>query len=423
MVLLPAGASVGAVRAHLNRPAVVLLALSSVLFVVLAVVLVPWDWLPGGSIRSVRADQVFSASEIERAQTYSSAVRRLALASYAIALLTACLLGFTGLGSRMVGRLPARLRVTVGVLALLVIGRLVTLPLALLIRRENLRYDLTRQSLSGWLRDQVTALGVTWVATAVGLGLLVWLARRTPRWWVVWAGAAAATLTFVLSFLYPIIVEPLFNKFEPMQSGPLKQSILALADREGVPVDDVLVADASRRTTTLNAYVSGFGSSRRVVVYDNLLRDLPPDQVRVVVAHELGHAKHRDVLTGTALGAAGSVVGVSLLALLLDLRGLRRRARVDGPADARVVALVLALVALGGLAASPVQNAASRAIEARADRESLQATHDEAAFVAMQRRLAITSLSDPTPPKVLQLWFGSHPTTLQRIGLAEAMLR
>jgi STE24 endopeptidase len=400
-----------------RKAALAMLGGSTVVFVVLAAVLVPWDW---GTVEHVRPSQVFTAAEIERAEHYSSLVRRLALARYAVSMVTAMVLGFTGLGARLI---PRRWRLPLGVLALLVIGRLVTLPFDLLIRRQNQRFDLTRQSLVGWVRDSLTGLAIEWVAVTVGLALLVWLARRTPRWWFAWAGAAAVALTFVLSFAYPVVVEPLFNHFTPMPEGPLKQSILALSDKEGVPVHDVLVADASRRTTTLNAYVSGFGKTRRVVVYDNLLKDLPAEQVRVVVAHELGHAKNNDVLTGTALGAAGSVVAVSLLALLLDLPGLRRRAKVDGPGDPRVAALVLALAALGTFAASPVQNAASRAIEARADRESLHATHDLAAFTAMQRQLALASLSDPTPPAFTQLWFGSHPTTLQRIGLARALLR
>ncbi len=400
-----------------------MLVLSAAAFVVLYTVLVPWDWLPGGSLRDVPAGEVFTTAQIDRAEDYAWLVRRLAWASYGISLLVACLLGFTRLGARLVGGLPPRLRLPLGVLALLVIGQLVTLPFGLLIRRQNLRYGLTRQSIGGWVRDDVTALLVSWVATTLGLALLVWLARRTPRWWFAWAGTAAAVLTFALSFLYPVVVEPLFNSFSSMQAGPLKQSILELAEREGVPVDDVLVADASRRTTTLNAYVSGFGHTRRVVLYDNLLADLTPDQVRVVVAHELGHAKHHDVLVGTAMGAVGSLVGVSLLALLLELKALRRRAGVDGASDPRVAPLALALFVLGALVAAPVQNAASRAVEARADRESLAATEDVETFVSLHRELALTSLSDPTPPRLTHLWFGSHPTTLQRIGLAEAMRR
>ena len=134
-------------------------------------------------------------------------------------------------------------------------------------------------------------------------------------------------LSLAGSFLYPVVVEPLFNHFTPMSSGPLKQSILRLADREGVHVDDVLVADASRRTTTVNAYVSGLGNTRRVVVYDNLLTDLTPAEARVVIAHELGHAKDHDVLLGTTLAAVGSVGAIALLALILDAEPVRRRAR------------------------------------------------------------------------------------------------
>jgi STE24 endopeptidase len=223
------------------------------------------------------------------------------------------------------------------------------------------------------------------------------------------------------SFLYPVVVEPLFNRFTPMPESALRTQILRLAEREQVQVDDVLVADASRRTTTLNAYVSGLGSTRRVVVYDTLLQQAPPDEVESVVAHELAHAKNHDVLIGTVLGAVGLVGGTALLALLLDSRRLRSRADVAGPADPSVVALVLALVAVGSFLTSPAVNGVSRAIEARADRGALAATHDPAAFIRMQHRLAIEALSDPTPPRLSQLWFGSHPTALQRAGLPASL--
>jgi STE24 endopeptidase len=396
---------------------------SVVAFVVLSAILVPWDWLPGGgSLPTVRPEEVFSAAEIERAEDFARVVRGLSWANLALSLAVSLILGLTPLGARLAERMPRPLRLPLTVLALLVIGRLATLPLSLLIRRERLDAGLTRQSLGGWLQDSLTNLAVTWVVTTIGLAMMVWLARRSPRSWFAWAGIATAALVFALSFLYPVVVQPLFNRFTPMADGPLRQSILQLADEEGVPVDDVLVADASRRTTTLNAYVSGYGGTRRVVVYDNLLDGLPADEARIVVAHELAHAKHNDVLVGTTLAAVGAIAAVALLALLLDGPGLRRRAGVDGPADPRVAALVLALVAVGTVLVSPVQNSASRAIEARADRVALETTRDEAGFEAMQRQLAVTSLSDPTPPAWAQFWFGSHPTTLQRIALARAVL-
>ncbi|HET7668079.1 MAG TPA: M48 family metalloprotease, partial [Mycobacterium sp.] len=269
--------------------------------------------------------------------------------------------------------------------------------------------------------DYLKSLLVSTVMLSLIALLIIGTARRSPRYWFAWAGGLVVVVTFAGSFLYPVLVEPLFNDFTPMKPGPFKESVFRLADQEGVQIDDVLVSDASRRTTTLNAYVSGFGGTRRVVVYDTLLRDLSPGEARVVIAHELAHAKNKDVLVGTVLGAAGGVAGVALLALLLDTQWLQRRAGISGPGDAKAVALVLALIAAGGFLVSPAQNTISRAIEARADRVSLQVTGDGADFEKMQKELAVRSLSDPTPWAVSQFWFGSHPTTLQRIGMPTSL--
>ena len=240
---------------------------------------------------------------------------------------------------------------------------------------------------------------------------------------LLWGGILGGLLVVLGSFVYPVVVEPLFNSFTPLPAGPLRTEILHLARVEKVHVSDVLVADASRRTTTLNAYVSGFGSTRRVVLYDNLVKDEPRSETLAVVAHELGHARHQDVLSGTALGAAGAVVGSGLLGLVMSRRRLLLRAGAGGPAAPEAVALLLALAAAGSLLASPVENTISRAIEARADRASIAATGDYPAFDRMQKQLAVRSLSDPTPPAWSQLWFGSHPTALQRIGMADALQR
>jgi STE24 endopeptidase len=387
--------------------------------------LVPWDWVPGGSLRLMPARQLFTPAEISRAEDFAGLRRLLGWSAYGVSLAVALLLGLTPFGARLVRRVAGGTRwwltAAIGVLVLILVGRLATLPFGLLLRQQSLDYGLTHQSLAGWFGDMAKGLGVSWVATTILVWVLVGAARKSPRHWFAWAGGAAMLLTVAGSALYPVVVEPLFNTFTPMPDGPLRSSILELAQREGVQVDQVLVADASRRTTTLNAYVSGIGSTRRVVVYDTLLAKAPPAEVRVVVAHELAHAKNHDVLLGTALGAVASVGGVALLALLLDSHTLRRRAAVAGPADPAAVALVMALVAVGSLAASPVVNSVSRAIEARADRGSLMATHDAKDFIAMQRRLAVEAIQDPTPPWLSQFWFGSHPTVLQRAGLPAAL--
>jgi STE24 endopeptidase len=396
---------------------------AGVALALLGAFLVPWDWLPGGTLRPPAADEVFTAEHLARAESYAASVRPLSWGSLAVSTVIALVLGFTRAGAALMTRLPRRwwVAVPVGALVLLALGRLATLPFALLVRERRLEAGLTEQGLGGWLVDQGLNLLVSWVVLTLLCLLVVGIARRSPRRWFLWAGGGVAAATFVGSLLYPVLVEPLFNEFTPMARGELRSSLLELAEQEGVEVDEVLVADASRRTTTLNAYVSGLGDTRRIVVYDTLLAAATPEEVRSVVAHEIAHVRHRDVLVGTTLGAVGGVFGIALLGLLLDSAVLRRRAGATGARDPRVVPLVAALVAVGTLASAPVENAVSRAVEARADRTALAATDDTASFEALQERLALRSLADPTPPRWSQLWFGSHPTVLQRLGIAAAL--
>jgi STE24 endopeptidase len=408
-------------------PAVLTVVVSLLVLAVVAAVFVPWSWVPGGTLVPRSASSLFTPLQISRSERFADLHRWLGWPAYFLSLALVALLGLTGRGSRLLRR-AVRVRrwwvaVPLGALVVVLLQQLVQLPFEVGIHRVDQVFGTSRQSWGPWSVDQLKGLLVSWVGTSLGLLVLVGCARRSPRWWFAWAGASALVLTLAGSFLYPVVVEPLFNSFTPMPAGPFRTSVLRLADREGVHVDDVLVADASRRTTTLNAYVSGFGSTRRVVVYDNLLDDATPAEALVVVAHELGHAKNDDVVLGTGLAAVGSVAGVALLALLLDSGWLRRRSGTRGAADPAAVALVLALVGLGGFVVSPVQNTVSRAIEARADRVSLETTHADAAFVAVQRRLALTALADPSPPALSQLWWGTHPTVLERAGLPASLRR
>lgn len=402
-----------------------LIGVSCAMLVVLGAVFVPWSWVPGGHLVPVRASEVFTQTQLDRGANYAASQRHLSWAGLAVSTVLALLLGLTRLGARLsrVARGPWWFRTLLATLLVLVAGRLVTAPFDLAIRANALDYGLTRQSLGGWLSDQGISLLVGWVFAGGAVLLVIGTARRSPRRWPLWTALAGAVLTVLGSWVYPVVVEPLFNHFTSLSDGELRTRILALAATEHVQVSDVLVADASRRTTTLNAYVSGFGSTKRVVLYDNLVDDVPQRETLAVVAHELGHAKNHDVLLGTVLGAAGVVGGSGLLGLVLSRRRLLARAGVHHPGQPEAVALLLALMAVGSLLASPVQNTISRAIEARADRASLEATGDYAGFESLQVQLATRSLSDAEPPRWSQFWFGSHPTAVQRIGLARALQR
>ncbi len=296
--------------------------LGGLAFVALAAWLVPWHPVPGGTPAPADAASVFTSAEIRRGEDYARWARVWSWSSLGVSLAVACVLGLGPWGARIARRLRGWwwVRVVLAVAALAVVGRVVTLPFAVLLRQHALDHGLSHQAWSGFAADVVKNELVAIVATSIVVVVLVACARRWTRVWPAVAGGLLGVLVLAGSFVYPVVIEPLFNSFTSLPDGTLRTDVLDLAAREHVAVDDVLVADASRRTTTLNAYVSGFGGTRRVVLYDNLVDDVPRDQTLSVVAHELAHARHDDVLTGSLLGAAGAVFGVGLLGLLVGRR-------------------------------------------------------------------------------------------------------
>lgn len=413
-------------RSSARRAALATAVVLGVALVVVIAVRTPWVVLPEppGGRTPVDPDAVMSPEARMRAEAFAAALRPASLASLLLALGTAAVLGLTRLGARLMtavaapfgGRWPVQ--VLLGVPALLILGRLVTLPIAAYAETVRHRYGLSTRGWGLWARDVAVSTAISAVVTAFALLSFLWLVRRLPRTWWAWCALAAAGFVVVSSFLYPVVIEPAFNTFESMPAGQLRTDLLDLAETSGVPVSDVLISDASRRTTALNAYVSGFGSTRRIVVFDTVLEQLPDPEIESIVAHELGHVVHRDVLTGTLIGALGAAAATALLGWLLSWTPLLRRAGADSPGDPRVVPLLLFLLAVGGLLSTPVQNLVSRHIEARADLFALDLTGDPDAFVSMQQRLAETNLSDPDPPAAWQWFFGSHPTAAQRVAFA-----
>ena len=409
------------------RAALLVAAVLGAALLVVLVVVPPWTLLaePAGGRTPVDPSTVLPPEVLQRAESFAAALRPASLTSLVLGLLVSAVLGLTPLGARLVHAVARPFgggraaQVLLGSTAVVVVGRLATLPVSAYAEVLRHRYGLSTRSWGLWLRDVAVSTAISAAVTALALAGFLWLVRRAPRTWWAWAAGAAAGFVVVGSFLHPVVIEPAFNRFEPLPAGELRTRLLDLAEENGTPVQDVLVSDASRRTTALNAYVSGFGSTRRVVLYDTTLERLPEDGVASIVAHELGHVVHRDVLTGTLIGALGSGAAVALSGWLLSWTPLLRRVGAQSPADPAVVPLVLLLLSLGGLLSTPVQNLVSRQVETRADLRALELTGDAGAFVDMQRQLSATNLSDPDPPGAWHWFFGSHPTAAQRIAFAQ----
>ncbi|TMR96072.1 M48 family metallopeptidase [Nonomuraea basaltis] len=414
-LLASGGDNVSGGEGRLRRQAAIALAVLGVVILAVAAFSTPWRVLAAGPPDPARD---FSAAQIARAQAFDAATTLPSYLALALTVIIAALLVATPLGAKAVGRLrgPWWLRVILGVVVIAAATDLIRWPLGMWFETLLRDYGLSTQDWAAWAGDRLKSMGVEAFLLCLSLLVLVGLARKVRRWWIP-AAAGAFALAVAASFVYPVVFEPLFNDFTSMREGPLRTNLLAMAERDGVPVEDVLVADASRRTTALNAYVSGFGATRRIVVYDTLLR-APQAEVELVVAHELGHAKDDDVLYGTLIGGLGAAFGAILLFLLFGL--VRRRAGVTSITDPRAVGAIMGLMSLGSLLMGPAQNLISRHIEARADVHALDLTRDPATFIAMQKRLATTNISDLSPDAVEYVLYASHPSSPERIALARS---
>jgi STE24 endopeptidase len=360
----------------------------------------------------------FTPEQVARGRALRRQVLPLSLASSAVSLALLLTLGLTSGGAHLIGAFGTgwAVRVVGAAVSLVLLGELAGLPFAARGRAVRARYGLVTQGWGGWAVDRLRGLLVS-LPLALGALFAVYALAGVTRWWWAWAALGAAGLTVLLSFLAPLVLEPLFNRFTPMDPGPVRDALLALAASDGVAVRDVLVADASRRTTALNAYVSGLGGTRRIVVYDTLLTTADPREVELVVAHELGHVVHRDVARGTLLGALGAAAGVCVLAAVVTWGPLLHAAGVRHFADPRS-AWLLAVAAVGGTLAGPLTATLSRRIERRADRHALDTTADPGTFIAMQRRLTVANVADPAPPRLAHVLLGSHPTPAERVAAA-----
>ena len=368
----------------------------------------------------VAESDYFSPAELERAHDYRDPGRVLLFAGLAVegALLVALAFGRPAPLRRGLERLATRplLGAAAAGAGVALLTAVVTLPLSLISHERAVDAGLSTQSLGPWLWDRARSAGITAVITAGGALLLIALVRRFPRrWWI--PGAVLTTgLAAVFTWIAPVVLSPIFNKFEPLPAGSqARADVLELGREAGVDIGEVYRIDASRRVTSLNAFVDGIGSTKRVVLYDNLLDQAERPELRSVVAHELGHVAHADIRRGLIFVAIVAPFGL-LFARELSLAITRRRG-IDPASPAAVPIYLLALFVAGFVLNIP-GNQLSRKIEASADQFALELTDDPEALIDLQLQLAKTNLSDPDPPAWFSDVFGTHPTTVERLGAA-----
>lgn len=221
----------------------------------------------------------------------------------------------------------------------------------------------------------------------------------------------------VLVLLEPLVITPLFYEVRPLADAGLANRIMALADKANMHVDAVEVIDASSKTNEVNAYFTGFGGAQRIVLFDTLLRDYTPDQIEVVLAHEMGHWYYHHVLLSIlGLGAAG---WLGLFGLQWLLQRSWRWLGLSGPADIAGLPYVLAVIALVSYLALPFENGISRFAEGQADHFALTTSQKPQAMAELFEQFAVQNLSLVEPPALEKFIFYTHPSLAERIRMAE----
>jgi STE24 endopeptidase len=365
--------------------------------------------------------------DARRAVRYSRTKEWLVLIGMIWSALTSALAlstGFSGKLRRQAERIaPARLGpVMPYTFAASVLGFVTSLPLSYFggFVVEH-RYNLSNQTRRDWALEGLKGL---WVSLALGLPLaqgVYWVIRRYPeRWWAVLSGALVP-FSIILSNLAPVLLMPLFNKFEPLHNRALAKRITDLAAGEGVRVSAVLQMNMSKQTKKANAMFTGVGNTKRIILADTLLDEFTEDEVEVVLAHELGHQVHRDLWK--LIGLQVPVTLVTFFAVhkltrpILDRYGQMWGLDVEqGAADVAVLPLLSLVGGTAGMVVGPILNAIVRSwIEHPADVYALDLTHKRDAFISAMEKLGKMNLSNPRPSALVKWLLYDHPTLQERI--------
>jgi STE24 endopeptidase len=281
-------------------------------------------------------------------------------------------------------------------------------------------YGLSNQTLEKWLTDWMKGVLVSGIGLATVLWIPYLLLRKSPRRWWLYAGLATIPVTTVLFIVSPILIDPLFNEFGPLRDQALEQRILALARRAGIPESRVFEVNKSIDTKRVNAYVTGVGRTKRIVLWDTLLDKLESDQVAFVVAHEMGHFVLRHVLALIALAAVLALTSLYLIHRVAGrlIRRFGHRFGFSQLSDPASLPLLILLATAVSLITTPLVLAFTRHQEHEADRFALELTRDNRGAATAFVRLQEENLAVPRPGMLFMLWRGSHPALGERVDFA-----
>ena len=364
----------------------------------------------------------FSAEQIDRGRIYSQGSRLCFIGSYLTQLSFLLWLVCSGRALDLAGRTEKWAHGNDWVNRLLFF-----LLLWLLLHLLNLPFTLfssyywqhhwgfSTQPLGAWWLDYSKSGVMDLLVSTSGIMLFFWLIRRSPATWWLYSATCLSIFLAIQIFLAPLLIMPLFNHFVPVQDQRIITMVDELSTKAGIPVDQVLMMDASTRTTKSNAYFAGLGHTKQIVLYDTLLEHHPQDQVKAVIAHEMAHWRQGHIVQGLCLYIIGFFFLCRLFYVLLNHMF---PALSGAPYPVHAWAIIVLLFHLVSFVSSPLQGYISQSMEKEADKVGVMLTNDIPAAVRLQINLGTRNASDISPPPVIQ-WFSSHPSPLTRIELIQ----
>jgi STE24 endopeptidase len=283
--------------------------------------------------------------------------------------------------------------------------------------REH-QYGMSTQNLGGWLGDQFKSLLIGVLFGTVAIIAIYAVIRRVGKAWWIWGAMVVVALLIVAAAIAPSYLEPVFNKFYPLADGPLKQQILSLARANGIPASQVYEFDASRQTTKMSAHVSGLFGSAQISLNDNLIRRGSPEEIKAVLAHEMGHYVMNHIYKSIVYDGLLIVFGFAVVAWAY--RGMQaaasRRWGLGDVSDEAALPLLVALFTLYGFVLTPVQNSITRSMEMEADAFGLNAAREPDGFA--QAALHLSEYRKMRPGPIEEFIFFDHPSGWNRIHRA-----
>ncbi len=341
----------------------------------------------------------------------------------AVVLLAVVLSGGLGLADRLASRIPAGgyLQGIAFLFALSLFFWITSLPLLLYSTFViEARFGFNRTTPRLFVVDTLKSLALS---AALGVPVLLglfWFMDHAGRLWWVWAFLALTAFELVLNVIYPLVIAPWFNRFTPLAEGTLRTRILELAGRLGLRAKGIYVMDGSRRSRHSNAYFTGLGRSKRVVLFDTLAKTMSEEEILAVLAHEIGHERRHHVTKGLAVSVVVGIVGFWILSLLVPWTPLYQAFGFGGPSAAAILAILALCSGPFTFWLSPLGSLWSRRNEYEADRFAVDGTGGATAMVSALLRLTKDNLSNLTPHPLYSFWHYSHPTIAERIAAVEA---